>query len=198
MVKVYVILLFLLAVIPVLPVDTKRTEVSDEEYAVYSAYLNAIEISPSDGKPVKLIVINDHTEAIPSSCSLDNIAKHNKRIAKDELKPLFEDVEARSKESAPLKRLFNFRRDYVLLAAADFAAFFRVKDLEGWEDFYKKYPDSSGYVSLSRVGFNATFTKAIIFRSGSCGSLCGSGDYTLFEKINGKWKEAGISNCWIS
>ena len=177
---------------------SQKTEVSPEEYAVYSAYLNGIEISPNDGKAVKLIVINDHTTIIESSCSQDNIAKYNQRIAKGELRPLFESSQARSKESVSLSRLFNIKHDYVLLAESAFADFFKAKDLDGWEDFYKKYPGSSGYISLSRVGFNTTFTKAIIFRKQNCGSLCGSGDHILFEKVDGKWKDIGRFNCWMS
>jgi hypothetical protein len=178
--------------------DTEATEVSAEEYAVYSAFLNGIEKNPNDGKTVKLIVINNHTKVIESTCSQDNIAKYNKRIAEDELKPLFEDLLTRNRESVPLKRLFNIMHDYVLLDKADFESFFRVKDLEGWEDFYKKYPTSSGYVNFSRVGFNTTFTKAIVFRSESCGPLCSSGDYILFEKMDGKWRNVDRFNCWIS
>lgn len=198
MAKIYVSLLCLLALGVILVSDTEQTGVSAEEYAVYSTYLNGIEINPNDGKTVRLIVINNHTATIASSCSQDNIAKYNIKIAKDELRPLFEDLQTRSRESVPIERLFNIRHDYVLLGESNFSAFFKVKDLEGWEDFYKKYPNSSGYVSLSRVGFNTTFTKALIFRSESCGSLCGSGDYILFEKTDGKWKDVGRFNCWIS
>jgi hypothetical protein len=198
MARIYILLLCSLVISVRLGGEAKQIEVSAEEYAVYSAYLNGVEQNPNDGKPVKLIVIDSHTMATVSSCSQDNIAKYNKRIAKDELKPLFEDLLARSRESALLKRLFSIRHDYILLGRKDYAAFFRIKDIEGWEDFYKKYPNSSGYVSLSRIGFNTTFTKAILFRSESCGSLCGSGDYILFEKTNGKWKDVDRFNCWMS
>ena len=196
--KIYILLLCLLVLGAMLVSGTEKTEVSAEEYAVYSAYLSGIENSPNDGKAVKLIVINDHTTAIEGSCSRDNIAKYNQRITKDELRPLFENLQTRSKESVSLDRLFNIKHDYVLLDERTFADFFRAKDLEGWEDFYKKYPDSSGYISLSRVGFNTTRTKAIIFRKQNCGPLCSSGDYILFEKIDGKWKDVGRFNCWIS
>jgi hypothetical protein len=176
----------------------RQAEVSAEEYAVYSAYLNSIEINPNDGKLVKLIVLEDYTVTIPKSCSYDNIAKHYERISKDEFKLLFEDVRAKSIESTPLKRLFKIRHDYVFLGVTGFEAFFKVEDIDGWEEFYKKYPNSSGYVSFSRVSFNATLTKAMMFRRESCGSLCDSGIYIFFEKVDGKWRDVDKINCWIS
>jgi hypothetical protein len=84
------------------------------------------------------------------------------------------------------------------LDVKEFTAFFKIKSFDGWNDFYKKYPNSSGYISVSRVGFNTNFTRALLYKSNSCGSLCGSGDYVLFEKADGIWKAVNWFNCWMS
>jgi hypothetical protein len=196
--KFYILLFCLLSVKIILTGNTQNVEVSAEEYAVYSAYLNGTEKNPNDGKAVKLIVINDHAIIIKDTCSQDKIAEYDKRIANDDLRVLFESLRAKNRESISLKRRFNIRHDYVLLHESDLAAILKAKDIEGWDYFYEKYPNSSGYVSLSRVGFNTTFTKAIVFIEQSCGSLCSSGDYILFEKRDGKWREVDKFNCWIS
>ncbi len=178
--------------------DIGKDELSSEEYAVYSAYFNGIEKSPKDGRLVKLVVINNQTKGVGDYCSQDSIAKHDKRITNDQIKSLFEDLQTKKDDSKLFKRLFDIKHDYVLIDNKDFEVFFRNKDYEGWDDFYKKYPNSSGYIGLSRVGFNTNLTKAIIFRTINCGALCGSGDYILFEKIDGKWKEVDRFNCWMS
>jgi hypothetical protein len=176
----------------------EKTTLSAEEYAVYSSYLNAIEKSPEDGKAVKLIVINNQTHLVYPSCSPDAIARYDKRIANDEYKPLFKDLQAKSTESNSLKNSFNIKHKYVFLDVKRFAAFFKSEDIDGWQEYYKAYPNSPGYISLSRVGFNADQTKALMFRSMNCGTLCASGDYLFFEKKNGQWKQVSVFNCWMS
>jgi hypothetical protein len=45
---------------------------------------------------------------------------------------------------------------------------------ESWDTFYQKYPDSPGYIGLSRVGFNSNHTQAIIYFSNVLASLGGA------------------------
>jgi hypothetical protein len=174
-------------------------EVSSEEYAVYSAYLDTLDKSPQDGARGRLAVINDQSEKAESTCLPEKIVKFNKKISTAELRPLFDDLRTKDQSTKIFGRFFKVRHDYVLLNSKDFKAFFQTNRLEGgWEDFYKKYPKSSGYITFSRVGFNQDQTKAIFFKDSYCGSLCGSGDYVLFIKSNGKWKVSNIFNCWVS
>ena len=72
------------------------------------------------------------------------------------------------------------------------------KDFDGWDDFYKKYPGSSGYITFSRVGFNSDKTKAVIYKETGCGMLCAYGGYVLLSKDNGAWKEIASYGCWMS
>jgi hypothetical protein len=163
--------------------DPSANSVTNEEYAVYSALLDRIKINPNDGKEVKLLVINDRTQGPYKSCFPEEIAKWDGRINDDELKPLFENLIEKSKDSKPLNKNFKVNRKYVLLGAENLSSIFKRKDLEGWDDFYEKYPDSSGYLSFSRVGFNSDQTRAVIFRQESCGVLCAYGGYVLLSKI---------------
>jgi hypothetical protein len=176
----------------------KKEEISAEEYDVYSAYLDGFDKSPNDGKAVKLVVVNGKTEGPAGDCLPEGVAKYSEGIAVKELKPLLEELLVKNKTSVPLQNLFKIKHNSVLLDENDFADFFKNRDFEGWDDFYKKYPDSSGFITVSRVGFDKKLTKAILYKSMSCGSLCGSGDYILFEKTDGKWKAVNWFNCWIS
>lgn len=70
--------------------------------------------------------------------------------------------------------------------------------IDGWRSFYKNFPKSSGKINFSNVGFNAQLTQAIVYVSHGCGGLCGSGDYYLLEKKNGKWEIAEEAGAWVS
>ena len=82
-----------------------------------------------------------------------------------------------------LQNLFKIKHDSVLLDVKGFEDFFKNG---GWDDFYHMYLNSSGYITLSRVGFDKKLTKAILYKSTGCGSLCGAGDYIHFEKTDGR------------
>jgi hypothetical protein len=178
--------------------ETKSDSVTAAEYAVYSALLNEIKISPSDGIKVKLLVINDQTKGPYKSCFPEEIAKWDGRIKADELKPLFADLIEKNRGSKSLDGKFSVNKKYVLLNVQNFSSIFKKKDFEGWDDFYQKYPASSGYITFSRVGFNSDGTKAVIYRETVCGTLCGYGGYILLSKDNGAWKEIDGYGCWMS
>jgi hypothetical protein len=197
------VLLFLLLVLP-LPLASNRqreteNSVTNEEYAVYSAILNKIEQSPNDGKEVKLVVINDQTNGPDNSCFPEKIAKWNERISANELKPIFDDLIAKNKESKTLVgKQFQVKHKSVLLNVRDFSLIFKKKDLEGWTDFYRTYPNSSGFITFSRVGFSSDATRAIVYEQNNCDSLCGYGGYILLSKEKGEWKVVTGFGCWQS
>lgn len=76
-----------------------------------------------------------------------------------------------------------------------------MTDDENWDEFYKQYPDSGGFVDVSAVGFNADKTVAVVSKGRWCGSLCGEGQYYVLQKVNGEWiplKWSGELCSWIS
>jgi len=66
------------------------------------------------------------------------------------------------------------------------------------EEFYKRYPGSSGLIILSRVGFNAAMNQAMIYIQHRCGGLGGTGYYVLLEKTADKWNLAKQNMVWVS
>jgi hypothetical protein len=58
---------------------------------------------------------------------------------------------------------------------------------EDWTEFYKRYPDSGGFIDLSAVGFNADKSVAVVSKGRWCGELCGEGGYHVLQKKDGKW-----------
>lgn len=127
-------------------------------------------------------------------------------------KPLEEDwrpvVDSLRSENARPRRLrvgFPLGTPYLVVPSADIKASF--SDLPndpnfGWGGFYKRYPDSGGFMVVSAVGFDVSKKRAMVYMAHSCGSLCGGGTHHLLEKVDGAWRAAnlpGVSNCvWAS
>lgn len=60
---------------------------------------------------------------------------------------------------------------------------------QGWREFYRRFPMSSGYSVVSAVGFNEAKTQALVYLEHHCGGLCGFAEVLLLEKMDGKWQE---------
>ncbi|HMG32399.1 MAG TPA: hypothetical protein VKM94_00570 [Blastocatellia bacterium] len=70
-----------------------------------------------------------------------------------------------------------------------------------WKDFYRKYPESGGWIELSAVGFNPEKTVAVVYVGHHCGNLCAGGHFQVLLKKNGKWAPIewkGIACAWAS
>lgn len=61
-----------------------------------------------------------------------------------------------------------------------------------------KIVNSYGVVALSRVGFNLTHTRAVIYVELQYCGLCGSGQYYYLAKQNDAWRVIGTAGTWIS
>jgi len=94
-----------------------------------------------------------------------------------------------------LQRKLQSDRPYELVRSDTIKLLFKESASDGWNDFYQRYPDSGGFITLSPVGFNNSKTLAIVYTGSSCGGLCGRWRFHLLEKIKGKWKEAPGVSC---
>ena len=56
-----------------------------------------------------------------------------------------------------------------------------------WINFYRRFPDSRGFIMLSRIGFNTQHTQGLMYVGSRCGPGCGDIHFLLLEKINGAW-----------
>lgn len=95
-----------------------------------------------------------------------------------------------------LQRRFEIEKPYELVSSDTIRALFGEG---GWNGFYKRHPDSGGYIIMSAVGFNKEKTLAIVYTGSSCGGLCGRWSFHLLEKIDGNWKQVpGITCSMVS
>jgi hypothetical protein len=123
----------------------------------------------------------------------------------EDWRPVVESFRAENLKPRRLRTGFPLGTPYVVVASADITASFREMPNDpnlGWGGFYKRYPDSGGFMVVSAVGFDPSRKRAMVYMAHSCGSLCGGGTYHLLEKVDGAWREArvpGVSNCgWVS
>jgi hypothetical protein len=97
-------------------------------------------------------------------------------------------------ESPEQLRVWNPGINYVLVTNRELP----TSATNFWDEFYKKFPHSSGIVSFSSVGFNDQHDQAFVYAARSCGGLCGAGDFVLLKKVNGEWKIVGEECLWVS
>jgi hypothetical protein len=72
------------------------------------------------------------------------------------------------------------------------------KSPEQWNAFYNLYPNSAGYNSFSRVGYDKSGGQALVYFVNWCGQLCGTGSYVLLENGPNGWVVKESAGIWIS
>ena len=176
-------------------------EVDAEEYAVYSAIIDARakRAGEEGGKPERVLVVSDMTEPWHDFTNEEAFYAGLKESSKELLDETIEDYKSKNRKPHKLSPRLSVKVRYVLVDADEIRGFFKGKGPAGWEDFYKKYPTSGGFLTFSRVGFNSDKTQALVYQSHNCGGLCGEGSCLLFVKKDGAWVEKGVvGGMWMS
>jgi hypothetical protein len=195
-------LLLALAIICILscavaPRAQRQADASAEEYDVYSAVI-ANMLADEKGtfdtqEKIKVLVIKSRTSTDGSS--FDRPDEHFQQWFPMVKEGVARDYQIKNKTPVRLKSFFGLNLKYVL---ADELLLQKMFKRGGWEEFYKRYPDSGGYIAFSRVGFNPAMDQALVYIAHGCGGLCGTGHYVLLEKSADKWRVLKRSMVWIS
>jgi hypothetical protein len=163
--------------------------VDSDAYEVYSAIL------PSEW-PVrvahaKMLVIRSETNGY-------EMCLHPEKDSEDMIGSAIAEYVELNKKPLVLQRNLSVAIPYELITFKDLKS---AIEQGGWEGFYKKYPDSGGWIELSAVGFNAEKTVAVVYMGHSCGGLCGGGQFHVLQKKEGTWVPLnwkGSSCAWAS
>ena len=67
-----------------------------------------------------------------------------------------------------------------------------------WEEFYKTFPGSRGFLQFSAVAFSEDGKQAFLYVSHSCGGLCGTGWIVSLSRRGERWQVASKRMLWIS
>jgi len=187
------------------PCFTEQLEIiTGEEYEVYSAVLSSEEpflqriiVVNKQSSESEQIIIEQTTLTSQKILESGNICTHFNNLTGIKLgADLCEDFAKKNQSSYKLENKFSIPYSSVIVISAE-----ELKEAfseRGWFGFYKKYPDSRGTISLSRVGFNAEHTRAFLCWHYHCGGLCGRGVLVLLFKEDGQWKIKRVQGTWKS
>lgn len=157
--------------------------VSDDEYEIYSAVIKQYYLQ-SD---TKQLIIEERTFRYDFASDDEPWKDKPKGVTIDQ--SAVEDYEAKNSRQWLLnKASFKLPVKFNLITDLDLKAIFHGHwgELE-WIAYYRKYPDSRGFVMVSRIGFNTERTQALIYVGSRCGPRCGDIHFLLLEKANGSW-----------
>jgi hypothetical protein len=129
-----------------------------EEYAVYSSLIESWYVNNN----TRLIVIEDDSEPGTSGEVLDDSLKPLLEELPDVTEELIDAFKTRNRQHVPLKPLLSLSVPYVLIGNKEMDAIFH-RDRDGWHEFYKRYANSPGTITLSRVGFNRELNGALVY-----------------------------------
>jgi hypothetical protein len=164
-----------------------------EEYVVYNALLKEMFI----GKETKQLVVEKYT-------AVSDYSNGDPGQMLEMLSPLSkettEDFKTKNEQPYELSDRFNLKVKINFLGKNELEQLFRRRDekYDGWKIFRQKYRTAGAIVTLSRVGFNADKSQALIFVGYQCDWLCGEGNYILLIKKEGEWKIEKKSMTWVS
>lgn len=197
----------LLFAVLLLSATTLRAQ-DEEDYKVYDAVVRHLfrdGITRFDmNAKVSRIVIRDRTYSKYTGRLPD---KEDWEQVKILLRSLPDETiagyEIARKSEIKLKRNFDISQKYVLVDDAQLKKIFSNpseydRTIEQWQEFYKVFPDSAGFNSFSRVGFDKARRNALVYFVNWCGGLCGTGTYVHVEKRENGWVVKETAGMWIS
>src|SRR5262249_2396946 len=160
------------------------TKVSEEEYEIYSAMIKELYVKPDS----KLLMIEDRTFRYDFSGGDDQPWKDKPKGLAIEQSAV-EDYESKNRGPSVLNRSsFKLPVKCELVTDADLRTIFHGHwgELE-WTEYYRRFPASSGFIMLSRVGINSQHTQALMYIGSRSGPGYGEIHFLFLEKASGVW-----------
>jgi len=173
------------------PVPTATPDPRVEENAVFAALFQGM-VDPQ----VRQLVVEDHTTPFGTS-DWEQLSQYIQQNMPDLAQETLDDYRARNAEPMPLTDYLSLPIPFALISEQERNEIFQTSG-SGWDEFYRRYPNSSGLTSISRVGFNPGHTQAFVYIGTQSHYLAGAGFYVLLVRENGTWKVTSQVMAWIS
>lgn len=128
------------------------------------------------------------------------------RAGRDDV-PLAQAVEdfcAKNRFPVDISTICSNSINPIIMSNSEFTNLFERSPGDGWMRFYQKYPKSPGIITLSRPGFSADGSTAVILLGHQWEGLAGYGQLYIYRKINNKWEEDSLyisifgDQSWVS
>jgi hypothetical protein len=107
---------------------------------------------------------------------------------------LVDDFKKKNAKAYKLENKFSIPQTVIIVSEKEL----NELNSKGWEAFYKKYPNSSGVIQISRVGFDNKQTQAILYFGEQSHYVAGAGYLIFLAKDEGKWMVKEQVMLWIS
>ena len=169
---------FLMALASLFSCRHSPTEVTDAEYRVLSAYTAAKFVGKE--RVSQIVIFNETAETPQGMAALNNVP----RLIHSQVYRAFLDANL---HPSSFRGSFTLPLPYHIVGSSEMHSIFGTPG-DVWGRYYEKYPNSTGLLRLSRVGFNSDGNQAAFYISNSCGGLCGGGYFVIMEKVNSSWK----------
>ena len=161
------------------------------EYEVYSSVI----LSRNYSQEVNRIVIQQLTNNQTWCANYDCFQNFkNFSLKKDSM--LVNDFKNKNAKAYNLENKFSIPQTVILISEEELNEIFQ--NAKGWDAFYEKYPNSSGVIQISRVGFNSNQTQAILYFGYQREPLWGEGYLIFLTKDEGKWIFKEQVGLWVS
>lgn len=165
-----------------------------EEYTVLTAVVS--HGLPADTKSIVIAAqtTGDPSSVVPPGADLEALAK---RL--DTTPALLAAWAALNRQVAKLEQKFELKMRYELLDEVLRARIFDDEDpVAGWERFAKRFPQSPGWLRVSRVALDEAHLNALVYVEFACGAECGTGRLIRLTKTNGLWVVLSGELMWVA
>jgi hypothetical protein len=171
------------------PTVTPPPQIEMEEYAVYSAMIQQNPIGFDLGSSILI-----RGQTVSDLEILEQALEQGNPLPAG----LADSYRSRNAALYTLDPNLDVELDYVLMPEEEFEEIFFRRHGSVWAEFADRYPEASGIVIFSRVGFGANGDEALALMGYRCGDLCGAGGLYLLAKEEGNWKIQEPLVVWIS
>lgn len=180
---------------PALPATGGGCPLTDEEYAVYSAVIQARFLKNQD---VRQIVLKDTTVGMMPG-DIPPVQEDFLRAQKpDQAGDLLADLTAKMIQPCQIEPRFDVQVPVHLLSEAEQQQAFAPPLDKAWTNFYARFPGAQGMMEFSRVGFSEDGNVAVVYMGNQQGGLAGGGYNFVLEKGNSGWTIVAEVMTWIS
>ena len=166
-------------------------QIDVEEQAVYGFLL--IKMYQHRGYVIMSTTATSATGVDNTPQTLDYVLQNMHGVAADTV----DSFKGRNAAAQPLSADMDLGSPYTLLSQAGRNQIFS-QNQSGWDIFYGRYPQAPGITTLSHVGFNATFSQALVYIGTQSNWLAGAGYYILLNKVSGNWAIDQQVMIWVS
>ena len=170
------------------PVSVTPSDITDDEYAVWSAALDSMVVYEKDD----YVVLQKGTESYAlGDSAMSAYLKQQLKVTD----AVIQNYVTRNSQAATIERKLTLPVDYMLLSASEIES---ILSQGGYDELYIRYPDCNGVTTLSRVGFSADRSSALVYLSHTTGYLAGAGWALLLRKVSGTWQIIAETIVWVS